>query len=39
MIEEKAFQNLLATRSEIVSTNFYATEMNKLLNKCPFNGD
>ena len=33
------FQQTLMSRNEANKTNFYAHEMNKLLNKCPFNGD
>ena len=39
MFEERVFQNALTIRSETSSSNFYTAEMNKLLNKCPFNGD
>lgn len=39
LFEERSFRSGLQLRSEISNTNFYATEMTKLFNKCPFNGD
>ena len=39
LLQERTFQTGLATRQEQPKTNFYANEMTKLFNKCPFNGD
>eukprot|EP00178_Gracilaria_changii_P024044 TRINITY_DN7257_c0_g1_i1.p1 TRINITY_DN7257_c0_g1~~TRINITY_DN7257_c0_g1_i1.p1 ORF type:complete len:102 (-),score=7.37 TRINITY_DN7257_c0_g1_i1:166-471(-) len=39
LMQEKNFQNHLVSRTEASKTNFYAHEMTKLFNKCPFNGD
>lgn len=39
LLEEQQFQQSLGHREDTQQPNFYAHEMNKLLNKCPFNGD
>lgn len=38
LFEERSFVSHLGSQPQS-STNFYATEMTKLFNKCPFNGD
>jgi hypothetical protein len=39
LFEQRSFRAALLLRSEISRSNFYASEMTKLFNKCPFNGD
>ena len=39
LLEQPSFQASLASRDGPNKTNFYSSEMSKLFNKCPFNGD
>lgn len=39
LLEQPSFQGALLSRNEANKSNFYAAEMSKLFNKCPFNGD
>ena len=39
LLESPSFKKEVAKRETVEDTNFYTQEMQKLLKKCPYNGD